>query len=144
MEKMKHAIDMYFDCGIDPGSFLVAIINMDYEEILLKAHASLTASSIRELITYSINKKSQLSYEKIPKSTIETINLYDEKGCEPGSFVYHVLCNNLSSACKTADCHNQNAILEIVKYLYNEIDFMAWGSPKKVKAWLDHKRNKSN
>lgn len=86
--------------------------------------------------------RNHVDYHKIPADTIRTINDYVEKGYHPGGFVTSVLSNNLKMSFSSADVHNRNAMFEIVKYLYNEIPSVAWGSPKEVEEWLESKNNK--
>ena len=70
-------------------------------------------------------------------STKTAIDMYAERRIPPGSFVEAVLCNNLIEALGRADDDNLRDIYEIVKYCYWKIPGNCWGSPQKVKAWLE-------
>ena len=67
----------------------------------------------------------------IKKSTIQAIDRYANDRCPPGGFVRAVLENNLTQA------FNRASLREIVKYCYWEIPGDCWGSPEKVRAWLN-------
>jgi hypothetical protein len=56
-------------------------------------------------------------------------------GTPSGEFIEAVLCNDLKESFKRADEQNQADLFEIVKYCYNELPAMCWGSPEKVRAW---------
>lgn len=68
--------------------------------------------------------------------SIETINKYVLNGCPPGSFIGAVLCNDLSGTFKNADDDNIRRVFAVVSYCYNYLPMDAWGSIKKVEAWL--------
>lgn len=74
------------------------------------------------------------------RDVVETINRYVEHGCQPGDFVLAVLENNLREAFMRADNYNTAHMQEIVRYCYNEIPGAAWGSPEKVRLWLEEVR----
>jgi hypothetical protein len=72
----------------------------------------------------------------IPENTKRTIDDYVSKKYPPGSFVYAVLCNNLSEAIGNADEVNAQHIRGIVCYVYNKIPSNVWGSKEKVDKHL--------
>ena len=74
-----------------------------------------------------------------PAKIVGSLMLYRDHGVPTGSFLEAVLENNLSEAVGRADCHNLEALPHIVAWVYNCMWAEAWGSPKKVKAWLKHK-----
>ena len=76
-------------------------------------------------------------YPNIPNATIGAIQRYVEKRIPTGDFLYNVLTNNLSGAIKHADSANERALIDIVKFCYWEIPIICWGTPKKVKTWLE-------
>ncbi len=78
-----------------------------------------------------------MGYEQINPRIIASIRRYADEHCPTGHFVGAVLSNNLVGACARADNDNIRVIPEIVKYVYNEIPGSCWGSPEKVKAWLE-------
>ena len=73
----------------------------------------------------------------IKESTIQAIDRYANDRCPPGGFVRAVLENNLTQAYGYADAENFASLKEIVKYCYWEIPGDCWGSPEKVRAWLN-------
>ena len=76
----------------------------------------------------------------IPTRTKETIDLYVSHGCEPGGFVYAVLCNDLFGAIARADIENRANLQAICQYIYNDICSDCWGSKEKVQSWMKQKR----
>jgi hypothetical protein len=79
----------------------------------------------------------RVSDREIPPITKDTIDAYVKWRRMPGGFVRAVLENNLKEAFARADNENTAAMLEIVSYCYNEIPFACWGSPARVKEWLE-------
>ena len=73
---------------------------------------------------------------------IETLDLYVNKRIPTGGFLEAVLSNNLSEACARADHINQQRLFQIVQYIYNNLPCDCWGSPEKVKSWLNPDREK--
>ena len=73
----------------------------------------------------------------IPRRTKEAIDRYVQQHLLPGGFLEAVLSNNLMDAVCRADSENLEALVEICKYIYNEIPSKCHGSPEKVKAWVD-------
>lgn len=84
------------------------------------------------------------AYPNIPDRTLQTIKDYINHGWEPGDFVRAVLENNLALSFGRADEENREALFEIVKFVWNEIDSLCWGSPELVNAWIEHKRKVKN
>lgn len=76
----------------------------------------------------------------IPERTKATIDNYAKNLWQPGGFVYAVLTNNLKEAFGRADDENAENMKEIVKYVYNNIPAIAWGSEENVKRWLAQKK----
>jgi hypothetical protein len=75
----------------------------------------------------------------IKASTIEGIRRYADMHCRTGSFLEAVLCNDLKEACMRADDENRENLFEIVEYCWCNIPHSCWGSPERVKAWLEGK-----
>jgi len=67
---------------------------------------------------------------------IESLQRYVNDRIPPGGFLLAVLSNDLRGACERADQENQRALFEIVKYVYNYVPGVAWGSPERVDEWL--------
>ena len=65
------------------------------------------------------------------------IERYIEHGMEPGSFLTAVICNDLFGACGRADAENLRNIPAFVAYFYNEVPSSCFGSPERMKAWMD-------
>ena len=55
---------------------------------------------------------------------------------EPGSFLTHVLCNDLLGSFGAADHHNQAAMRSWASMIYNEFPRGSHGSEKAVSEWL--------
>jgi len=67
----------------------------------------------------------------------ESLWLYYNSRVPTGGFLQAVLENNLIEAFARADEDNQSSMFEIVKYVYNELPLICYGSPAKVKKWLN-------
>jgi len=71
----------------------------------------------------------------IPKRTKRAL---DKWACwaEPGGdFITAVLRNDLMKAISRADLENQEAIMDIVIYIYNRLPKDCWGSEEAVESW---------
>lgn len=68
--------------------------------------------------------------------SIQTINDFVLKGYAPGDFIGSILCNDLSGTFKYADDDNIKRVFALVSYCYNYLPMDAWGSLKKVNAWM--------
>ena len=79
--------------------------------------------------------------EKMLNYTKEGIDAYVTDGVQPGGFLEAVLENNLREAFGSADLNNRDALFDIVSYCYNKIPRECWGSPEKVKAWIERKEH---
>ena len=77
--------------------------------------------------------------QPIPEDTREAIDEYVKYG-ECGDFLEAVLSNDLTEAVCRADAENLAALEAIVKYVYNHIPRVCWGSPEKVEAWREARR----
>ena len=76
----------------------------------------------------------------IPEYTKASIDRYAKDRVPTGGFLYAVLTNNLSEAVGRADSANRLHLPAICSYIYNEIPSACWGSPEKVKKWLEPTR----
>lgn len=79
----------------------------------------------------------EIDYSRIPKYTIESIQEYVKNKVPPGDFLRAVFENNLTEAFGRADKDNLENLFQIVAYLYNEVNSACWGTPQKVKDWLE-------
>lgn len=75
----------------------------------------------------------------IPDHMVEGLDLWIEQGILPGSFLTAVLCNDLMDACGRADELNILNLPAYCAYLYNEAPSTCFGSPEKVRAWVERK-----
>lgn len=57
-----------------------------------------------------------------------------------GGFLTAVLSNQLMESYRYADADNLEHMMEIVRWVYNKVPEVAWGSPDRVKAWLKNDR----
>lgn len=67
------------------------------------------------------------------------IDRYVKRRCPTGSFLRAVLENNLMEAIGRADDENRVSLFEICSYIHNKCPSICYGSPKKVKEWLNPK-----
>ena len=63
--------------------------------------------------------------------------LWVTDGVPPGSFLAAVLCNDLMSAIKNADAHNQGRLLDWGRVLYDYVPRGCYGSAQKYSNWID-------
>jgi hypothetical protein len=63
---------------------------------------------------------------------VQSLQLYAEHGCEPGSFLRAVLENDLFEAVSRADSEAASSLPDIVRYIYNNIPMGIWGSRHNV------------
>jgi len=75
-------------------------------------------------------------YTVLPLKDI--IDEYVKTGCYLGDFLTALLENNLLRTFAHADSTNVQLIGLYVKYLYNKVPSMCWGSVEKVHAWQAH------
>lgn len=75
----------------------------------------------------------------VPEHTRPGIINYIKHHRTPGSFLLAVFENKLKETIERADIENIQNIPAIVNFLYNYAPSNCWGSPEKVKKWLDKK-----
>jgi len=75
----------------------------------------------------------------IRQDIVDALDRYATLGCPTGGFLQSVLENNLYEAVGRADQDNAATLVEIVRYVYNDLPALCWGSPEKVKTWLERK-----
>ena len=73
----------------------------------------------------------------IPEHCREGLIRYVAHGLPPGNFLLAVLSNDLREAFACADRENSAAMGAWVGFLYNHCPGLCWGSPEKVKDWID-------
>ena len=77
----------------------------------------------------------------VPEHIISGIVDYIVNGCPPGDFLMMFLENNLMGASGCADSINIRHFLEISTFLYSYAPLTCWGSPEKVRAWMESRRS---
>ena len=75
---------------------------------------------------------------EIRDEMLEKLNAYAERHEPVGGFLRAVLENDLQLAVGRADASNLYNLPAYMIYLYNEMPSPCWGSPEKVKAWLEN------
>jgi hypothetical protein len=81
-----------------------------------------------------------LNYTSVPAHLVEGLRRYFEHGIAPGSFLRAVLENDLAEAVRRGDPESLGRIRAIVSFLDMEAPAPSWGSPEKVRAWIDGSR----
>jgi hypothetical protein len=69
------------------------------------------------------------------------IQNYYYRKLHPGSFVYHMLCNNFVGAALHADTWNHPMLPHYARWLNERMPPAAWGSKEVVDAWLGNEHN---
>ena len=72
-----------------------------------------------------------------PIEVVESLTRYVEHRVPPGDFLEAVLSNDLRESFGSADENNLTAMCEIVAYCLNNIPTTCWGSPERVREWLN-------
>jgi hypothetical protein len=73
----------------------------------------------------------------IPDHMMGAIRRYIDERIHPGDFLTAVISNDLREAVGCADDTNIRALPAYVAYFYNEAPSRCWGSPEKMRAWLE-------
>ena len=77
------------------------------------------------------------NYEKLPLGLQGGMQMYIEHGISGGGFLNAVLENDLFSAVMRADVTNLKELVNICRWIHNEVPSGSHGSELKVKAWID-------
>jgi hypothetical protein len=72
----------------------------------------------------------------LPPQTYHSLQAYAQQHIPQDGFLEAVLSNNLIDAVLKADSDNLRALARIVKYCWQDIPHVSWGSPEKYKAWI--------
>ena len=75
----------------------------------------------------------------IPERMEPSIRRYIDDKVLPGDFLQAVICNDLKEAVGRADEENMDNLPAYAAYFYNEAPATCWGSPEKMKAWIESK-----
>lgn len=78
----------------------------------------------------------------LPDNAREGLEAYVTEGIPTGDFLRACLENNFVEAVGRADIFNQRALPEIACFIYQCLPQVCWGSPEKVKRWLEEMKNK--
>ena len=73
----------------------------------------------------------------IPDTLTEGLERYLCDHIVPGSFLLAVLSNDLLEAVNRADEDSRRALSDLVVFLVNNAPAAAWGSPERVRIWLE-------
>jgi hypothetical protein len=76
-------------------------------------------------------------FGQIRQNIVEGMNRFVLLHQPVGHFLTAVLSNNLREAFARADNENQKTMFQIVSYCHNQIPGNCWGTPEKVKAWVE-------
>lgn len=78
-----------------------------------------------------------IDYSRLPEGLREGMRRYIERGVPTGRFLRLFLSNDLMGAMGHADDLNRYAFWPIAVFLFNEAPAACYGSPEKVKAWIE-------
>ena len=83
-----------------------------------------------------------INYEQLPPHLQGGVQRYIEQGVPPGDFLTAVITNDLFLAISHADSTSLAALPDIVRFFYNESPSRCWGTPEKMKTWMEtgHKK----
>jgi hypothetical protein len=77
----------------------------------------------------------------LKRSVVDGLSRYITHRIPTGDFLTAVLENNLLETVSYADNDNILVIPEIVRFCYNNLPSLSWGSPEKVQKWLERREN---
>ncbi len=81
---------------------------------------------------------STIDYSLVPVDhMVDGVRRYVEKRIPPGDFLTAIICNDLCKAVRHADEDNAKQLTAWVRFFYNEIPAIAWGSEEKMEDWLN-------
>jgi hypothetical protein len=80
---------------------------------------------------------------RMPYYTLAGLADYVANRTPKGSFLTAVLSNDLKSAVWHADIKNTESLVDIVKFIYNNIPANSWGSDAAVQNWIKQGGSKS-
>jgi|APSaa5957512535_1039671.scaffolds.fasta_scaffold309369_1 hypothetical protein len=80
--------------------------------------------------------------DKVPLNLLESLVAYGKKERSVGSFLGHVLENNLFEALCRADSESLAAIKEICMFVHWELPSKCHGSKENVRSWIQEIHSK--
>ena len=78
-----------------------------------------------------------INYSRLPEHIRGGAQRYIENGIRPGDFQQAVISNKLKESFFSADEINQERMLDIILFWYNEAPGPCWGSPEKMETWIE-------
>ena len=78
-----------------------------------------------------------INYGRLPPHLQGGVKRYIEEGVPPGGFLTAVITNNLRLAIGHADPTSLAALTDIVRFFHNESPSDCWGTPEKMKLWME-------
>ncbi len=77
-----------------------------------------------------------INYDSIPVPYMtDSVRRYIEHGGPVGHFLTALFSNDLFDAVSRGDSSNQTALVDWVKWIYNQAPTGCWGSREKVISW---------
>ena len=80
--------------------------------------------------------KRNFSLKMIPDHMIEGVQLYIERGVEPGAFLSLIIQNDFANAAAYADDENKKCLLGWCFVLHNLFPAASWGSVENMERWM--------
>ena len=94
--------------------------------------------NISDLEKDILKEKHNIKYiNGVPEHTHHGFINYVEKGYPPGSFLRFCLTKDIYNAILNADRFNQKCIVEIVKFMCNNLPSGCWGNDEKVDTYIE-------
>jgi len=76
------------------------------------------------------------NYDLLPEHIRGGMQRYIENGIPPGDFLQAVICNKLKESFECADDTNISRMFDIVRFMYNEVPSICWGSSERMTNWV--------
>lgn len=77
------------------------------------------------------------NWDLIPEYMRESVRAYIFEGQPVGHFLTAFLSNDLKETFGRADTENRLCIHDYITFFYNYAPSPCWGSPEKVRAWIE-------
>jgi len=84
----------------------------------------------------------EIDYSRLPYHSVDSLRGYIEMRSPVGGFLTSVLENDLQWAVIKADEVNAGRLKDYINFLNSQAPSLCWGSPAKVKAWLNGETGK--